>query len=228
MLIDIHTHQKKNDSQELWQLIVGTQSLGVHPWELTTPCDLLLIKKHFQELKTQLNDSILAIGECGLDRRKTGIAGIEEQKKVFEWHLDWASEVNRPLIIHNVHADSDFQKILKDKKFKGKMLFHDYAGNLQSAKNLLSYDSYFSFGHRLFLKNSKASELLKSLPRDRIFLETDDQVELSIEKIYKLAELILEIDKQTCETLFVQNLKSFFSNLDNVSAANIVANLSVS
>jgi TatD DNase family protein len=229
MLIDIHTHRsgtksynKKNKNQ--LRFVVGKHSLGIHPWELLAPFDEDLYKKRFQQLKQKLNASVLAVGECGLDRRRGFIAEIETQIKVLEWHMDWAIELKKPIVIHCVKAHSDLLKLLKAKKYKGKVLLHDYAGNVETAQEFLAYDCYFSFGQRLF-KNSKAAEVLRFLPLEKLFLETDDQEEFGIEALYQRAQLLLGIDQESLEKRLEKNLIEFFSNLDNVSTADIIDNL---
>lgn len=226
MLIDFHTHGLSNEKQNYLRFVMGKQALGIHPWELIPPFEEALYEKKIQELKKNVNSSILAIGECGLDRRREGIAPIEMQGRVFGWHLDWAIESRRPVIIHCVKAQSDLLKILKDKKFNGKMLLHDYAGNKDESDKFLAYDCYFSFGRRLLGGNSRQAELFKSLPVERLFLETDDQQEIKIEVLYQKAQAILGLDPKRLEALFEHNLVEFFSDLDNISPADIINNLS--
>ena len=72
MLVDIHTHTIK---QNLC-FVVGEHSLGIHPWELTLPFSEAIYFQKFLELKNKFNSRILAIGECGLDRRRLEIVDI--------------------------------------------------------------------------------------------------------------------------------------------------------
>jgi len=226
MLIDFHTHSLDVENENDLRFVVGKNSLGIHPWELTAPFEENLYQKKFQQLKTQFHASILAIGECGLDRRRDGIAPIEMQARVLEWHMDWAKEMNRPIIIHCVKAHSDLLKILKDKKYKGKVLLHDYAGSLEEANKFLFYDCYFSFGHRLFTQ--ARADVFKSLPVERLFLETDDQQKIKIKALYEKAQALLNIDQKSFELMIEENLASFFSDLDNISTADVINNLSSS
>lgn len=225
MLIDIHGHNLSAGKCAHWQFVVGKHSLGIHPWDLIRPFDEHLHDKKFQQLKDQLSATILAIGECGLDRKREGIVGIETQMRILKWHMDWALEVKRPLIIHCVKAQSDLLQMLKAKKYGGKILLHDYAGNLSIAEAFLSYDCYFSFGARLFKKNSRAAELLQYLPLEKIFFETDDQKVFTIESIYEKACALLKIDRKNLETQLEKNLLQFFSDLDNISTADLINNL---
>lgn len=219
MLVDIHSHQE--NAKNGLTFINGHHSLGIHPWDLKIPFSKSAVKEKFFLLKSKFHRGILAIGECGLDRRREGIASLENQKEVLRWHMEWAKEVKRPLIVHCVKANSDLLELLKEKKYNGKFLIHDYAGNLEEAKAFLSYGSYFSFGKSLFRDDQKQAFILANLPRERIFLETDDQLKFSIDDIYEKAKEILGLTHKECEELFEKNLSEFL-NLDDVSSSDVI------
>lgn len=231
MLIDIHTHLKMNainDYQDHLAFIVGKDSLGIHPWDLVNPFDEKNCVKKLEQLKTKLTTKTLAIGECGLDRRREGIASIDKQLKILGLHLDWAQSTKRPVIIHCVRAHSDLLGLLKEKKYKGKILLHDYAGNIGEAQEFLKYDCYFSFGSRLFSHQSHAGEVLTVLPIERLFFETDDQDDFSILDIYEEASSLLEIEMPKLLKLIEKNLTTFFLDLNDISPADVINNLRVS
>ena len=88
-------------------------ALGVHPWYIS-----LAESKWPDKLKNvlQQNPDCL-IGECGLDKLKN--PELEPQKNVFAIHIELASELSRPIIIHAVKADEwlqDFWNRLKNIK----------------------------------------------------------------------------------------------------------------
>jgi len=225
MLIDIHSHHPPEASSNLC-FLEGLHSLGIHPWELREDQAMDSVEKRFGELKKRLNPEILAIGECGLDRARAGLWPISEQLAVLEWHMQWSHSTKRPLILHCVRAHSDLLMLLKKKNYhEGKILLHDYNGNLTEAMKFLDYDTYFSFGPSFFRKNSKTPQVFKTLPRERVFLETDDQKDYSIEAIYAKACKILKVDQKTLEELMEKNLLTFFSDLNDVSASDLIANL---
>ena len=229
MLIDIHSHHKSiiDDKFQL-TFVVNHHSLGIHPWELTLPFDETTELQKITELKAQFNSKILAIGECGLDRRRKDIVNIDIQEKVLNWHMDWALEVKRPLILHCVKAEADLLKILKKKRYPGRILLHDFGGSLETAQSLLKYDFFFSFGKRLFNPNSQAAKVMKSLPQNKIFIETDDQTDFSLEDIFQKATSLLKLESDKCEELFFNNLLSFFSDLNDLSSTDIINYLSSS
>jgi TatD DNase family protein len=218
MLIDIHTHHEASGDLAF---VVGKHSLGIHPWDVISPFNKSALRKKMEELKSQFHSSILGIGECGLDRRHEGIAEISDQEEVVRWHMDWAVEVNRPLILHCVRAHSDLLKLLKEKNYKGKILLHDFAGNAEEVKAYLKFDAYFSFGARLF----KKEDVLSVVPLERVFLETDDQTEYSIAAIYAKASEILTTDQKMLEETMMENLKRFF-DFNDVSSADVINDLS--
>ena len=229
MLIDIHTHQMQSQKSNQLAFLVGTHSLGIHPWELTLPFTLADTYQKFNVLKKTFSPNILAIGECGLDRRHEGIATLEKvQLELLRWHLDWALEVKRPVIIHCVRAYSDLLMILKEKKYKGKILLHDFAGNVIEAKSFLDFDCYFSYGARLFHPDSKSRETFIELPRERMFFETDDQEDFSIEEIYQEGCELLNKTQEMIEEQMLKNLKNFFLDLNDISASDIINKLSTS
>jgi TatD DNase family protein len=226
MLIDIHTHNLKTENDGEFRLIVGKNSLGIHPWELNASSDLSYIKKRFEELSYALSKDVLAIGECGLDRKRSNIHSIADQLEVLSWHLDWSMKEKMPIIIHCVRSFSDLLQVLKAKKHLGKILIHDFSGNQSEASSLLKYDCYFSFGYKLFNDNSSVGEMLRKIPLERVFLETDDQIKYSIMDIYKKAALLLDLDFFDLEKILEENLSSFFSDLNNVRTSDIIKNKS--
>lgn len=222
MLIDIHTHSESVQNHNHLRFVVGKHSLGIHPWELVAPFDMELYALKFGELKNLFSPKVLAIGECGFDRRRADIAPVDIQETIFKWHMDWAMKEKRPLVVHCVKAYSDLLKMLKSAHYAGKILLHDFGGSLEEANKLLDYDSYFSFGHRLIHPNDKRLETLRGLPKDRLFLETDGQTDIGIVEIYTKAGDLLNLNQKQLEVQFEKNLADFFSNLDNVSTADVI------
>lgn len=225
MLIDIHTHYSCHENLEQLSFLVGMHSLGIHPWELKAPFDQAEYFLKFTQLKKNFHPLILAIGECGMDRRRESIAPIEFQEMVLQWHLDWALETKRPIVIHCVRAYSDLLKILKEKKYQGKILLHDFSGSQEIAHAFLDFDCYFSFGKRLLSLQSKASRVFISLPIEKLFLETDDQKEVSLISIYDQASELKKCPRSFLESQLEKNLTGFFSDLDNISTSDVIDHL---
>lgn len=200
---------------------MGIHALGIHPWDLSPEISMSKIKEQFDLLKTK---PMLAIGECGLDRRRKNIKSIELQEEVFSWHLDLAQALKKPLIVHCVHAESDLLSILKKSRFQGMLLLHDFVGNSKSLEQFKNYNVYFSFGARLFSQNKNVEEFLKLVPLNQLFLETDDQSQYSIEEIYQKASELLGISEDDLSGYFERNLKTFFNYSHDISASDIINN----
>ena len=67
-------------------------------------------------------------------------------------------------------------------------LIHGFRGNVELAKQLLSKGMYLSFWFD-FIIRPESSKLVRSLPKERIFLETDG-ADVDIRTIYEKVALI--------------------------------------
>jgi TatD DNase family protein len=197
MLIDIHTHNRSNEENQL-EIVVDEDTLGIHPWNIDK---IPTFSKN--------RDQCLMIGETGLDRSEKYKTSFLKQEKIFRIHLDLAKKYEVPVVIHSVRAHSDVLRILKSTKFTGKILIHDFSGNLDQIKAYLSFDSYFSFRRNF--------EVMKQTPVERVFLETDDQIKFNIKDIY----IQSEIKEQQIE----KNFLAFFSNTKYVRSADVLHDL---
>ena len=216
MQIDCHAYQCSRSTQ----VIVGVHTLGVHPWDLTSPFERLSFDKNWNELIKKKN-GIYAMGECGLDRVHLGIANIEDQKYVLIKHFEEALKRKIPLILHSVRTYSDVLAILKKINFPYPVLLHAFGGNEYEMRELLKYPVYFSYGARLF----NTSKMLKVTPIDRLLLETGDQLDYSIADIYQKTSESLGIEMDELEKKLQNNFLTFFNKLDNISAADFIQDL---
>jgi TatD DNase family protein len=223
LYIDIHTHHASTHST--FCLLVGDHVKGLHPWDLSKDLHMEDAKRRFEDLQGQ---PMLAIGECGLDRRRVGIYSIGEQLEVFSWHVELAKKLKKPLVVHCVHAESDLLAFLKNQKFLGPILLHDFKGNSRSLDHFKNYDVYYSFGARLFRDDKKYLDFFKQVPLQKLFLETDDQIQYSIQDIYSKACEILSIPESLFSGQMEKNLKRFFGYADDVCTADIVKDLTLS
>ena len=219
LYIDIHTHQKP--ATNAISLVMGLHALGIHPWDLSPQVPLNQYQDQFASIQ---NQSMLAIGECGIDRRRENIKSVEDQLIVFSWHIELAKKMNLPLVVHCVHAESDLLALLKKYKFNGTLLLHDFLGNEQSVEQFNKYKTYFSFGARIFSRNKNVEDFLRLVPTDKLFLETDDQSNYSIGEVYQKASELLGIDEGVLVAQIEKNLKTFFNYSDDVSPADVIKN----
>ena len=192
MKYNIHTHQYKiekdviaitNQYPDELNLNFTNYSLGIHPWYI----DENKINEHLQIIEKNIrNSELLAIGECGLDKRID--ISFSVQKNVFEAQLLLAEKYKKPVILHCVAAYQEVIQIKKELKISVPLIIHGFSKNKQVAKSLYDNGFYLSFGKYL-LRNEELSEVFKSVPSDKIFLETDT-IEETIHQVYDKAKSI--------------------------------------
>ncbi|MEK7595302.1 MAG: TatD family hydrolase [Patescibacteria group bacterium] len=122
------------------------------------------------------NSKVIAIGECGLDYLKSSKTSKDEQNQKFRMQVGKAVELNLPLIIHNRNADEDILKALSyyesTKRLRGVM--HCFTGSVAFAEKVVALGLYISFTGILTYQSGKNLEdVVKSIPRDRVLVETD-------------------------------------------------------
>ena len=213
---NLHTHLGTNQANAV-ELVnqypqefdagIRYYSIGIHPWyivEERVEADLAIIESKLKE------PNCLAIGECGLDKRIT--IPMELQQIVFEKQLLLAQKNNKPVVIHCVAA---FQEIIETKKrlhISVPMVINGFSKKDQVAKQLLDNGFYLSFGKYLLQSRSLGTALemvFKSIPDNRIFLETDT-VNDGIEKVYEVAANSKGISVVAMQEIIKRNFKSVF------------------
>jgi len=145
-------------------------ALGIHPHEAAKTSN-----SDIEELKLSAkNPKVVAIGETGLDYHYD-FSPKADQQKLFNSHLQIASELNMPVIIHSREAFDDTIKILNDYRngLKG-IVFHCFSYSPQQAEKLLDNDFFLSFTGVVTFKGARlVRESAKITPLERMMLETD-------------------------------------------------------
>jgi Mg-dependent DNase len=173
-------------------------SIGLHPKDITENW-----RSDFEKIKEiSLSENCLAIGECGLD----GLISVDEklQTDIFQSHIIWAEEIKKPIIIHCVRR---FSQILHFKKTKVPLIIHGFNKKENIAQELLQSGFYLSFG-KAALDNLSLQKIIKDIPLQRMFLETDN-ADFEISSLY---EKVSEIKSISLEDLKAQT----WENLENV------------
>ena len=174
---DIHTHRRREGAHPA---ILNTQgepaegaiSIGLHPWDVNNDW-----KERFtviEELAKAQN--VVAIGECGIDKvRSAAIPEIQEE--AFRAHIALSESLQKPLIIHCVKAYDTIIALHKETKPRQAWIIHAFRGKPQQATQLTKAGLYLSLGEHF------NEESARSIPADRLFIESDDS-ETPIENIY--------------------------------------------
>jgi len=98
------------------------------------------------------------------------------QKSLFRMHIDVARETQLPLIIHTRDAEDDTHAILAEEMGKGSYpaLIHCFTASADFAEKVLALGLTISLSGIVTFKNAKAlQEVAKSVPEDRLLVETD-------------------------------------------------------
>ena len=199
---------------EKWDFLYG--AVGIHPENAYDFYD-----KSIDEFKNIImnNKKIVAIGEIGLDYYWDENPPREIQKDIFRRQMALAKELKLPVIIHDRDAHKDTLEIMKE--FKGVIgSVHCFSGSVEFAKECLKLGYYIGVtGVVTFKKSKKLIEVIKSVPIDRILVETDcpymapepnrgktnrsDYIEFVLDKIAEIKDVDNEcLNMQVNENLF--------------------------
>jgi TatD DNase family protein len=143
-------------------------AVGVHPnysHELDL-AELPLLRE------IQADPSVVALGEMGLDYHYD-YSPKSLQRQVFEFQLNLATELNRPVIIHNREATDDTLAVMKN--FPAvRAVFHCFTGSPEEAKQILDRGYLLGYtGAATFKKADGVREAVRLTPLDRLLVETD-------------------------------------------------------
>lgn len=147
-------------------------SVGTHPnnadEELDVTADELV-------RLAEANAKIVAIGEAGLDYFYD-TQKPENQKTGFRRHIEAARRTQLPLVIHSRSADADMGQILTEETGKGAFPFilHCFSSGQGLADIGVALGGYVSFsGILTFPKSAELRDIAKTVPMDRLLVETD-------------------------------------------------------
>jgi TatD DNase family protein len=141
-------------------------SLGIHPHGAADP-----EAERIDELRELLrHPKAVGVGETGLDTVR-GSASPEQQRRLFDAHLDLAAELGLPVVIHNREADESTAAALA--RFDGTVILHCFSS--PALVPLAVERGYFvSFAGNATYPNATALRLAATLiAADRILVETD-------------------------------------------------------
>lgn len=155
-------------------------ALGLHPEDVTANWQQVLSKIretvfHYNEL-FHASSPLVAIGEIGLDYHYS-TEFKQEQQQVFCEQLDWALELDLPVMVHSRDATEDTLRIIREYHTKsgGKLqgVMHCFSGSRETAMEYVKMGWKIGIGGVVTFKNSKLGETLKSVPLESLVLETD-------------------------------------------------------
>ncbi len=150
---------------EKYNFIYG--AVGIHPHDAA-----MYEKLQAKLYRTLTHNKVVALGEIGLDYYYEN-SPREIQKEVFQYQLTLARQKNLPVIIHSRNAMEDTLKILKQQEIHQGVM-HCFSGIEEDMIICLDMGLHISFAGTLtFPKSSKLDQIARSVPLERLVVETD-------------------------------------------------------
>ena len=205
-ILDVGEGKAWVEKEKRRELVEGQNvfySVGIHPMKLAG-----LGENVFTGIEdTTRMEKVIAIGECGLDRRSP--ICMKTQEEILDVQVGLAEELRKPLIIHCVKAYSELIAVKKRTGSSVPWIIHGYNNNEQILRQLLDHGFYISVGAALLNSHSNAFQLLRVIPLGALFLENDDK-EVEIHVIYEAASAILGIEVEALKEMMRMNYNKVF------------------
>ena len=189
----------KNLSLQYPQII---PAFGIHPWYIDNLDNNWIDKL---EILIQNNPQAM-IGECGIDRLKNN--NINAQINVLLPQIDLAIKYNRPLIIHAVKANHEFENLFSI--LPKKTVFHSFTGSVEWGKSIQKHGFFIGINFSI-LRKKNAAEILRNISFGKILLETDGPYQNNIK------------DEETLP----QNLPLLAEEISNLSGMELIDFLNI-
>jgi TatD DNase family protein len=143
--------------------------MGLHPCSVneTVEQELAIVEKYLHER------SWAGVGETGIDLYwdKTF---FEQQKMAFARQIEWAKDLNLPVIVHSRESNEECIEVVKqgqDGRLRG--IFHCFSGTVDQAKRMIDLGFLLGIGGTVTYAKSELPAVLAEIPLEHIVLETD-------------------------------------------------------
>ncbi|MBN2199458.1 MAG: TatD family hydrolase [Candidatus Aminicenantes bacterium] len=142
---------------------------GVHPHNAS-----LFRREHLDEIKRlAAENAICAVGEIGLDFHYN-LSPPDTQRAAFRDQAALAGELGLPVIVHTRDAGQEAADILERAGGTLRGVFHCFTEDRTLAERVIGMGYWLSFsGILTFPKSAPLRETARSVPRDRLLVETD-------------------------------------------------------
>ena len=145
-------------------------AVGLHPHEAAKGTDAT-----WETLRRlAASPRVLALGEMGLDFFRN-LSSHDEQARAFRHQIGLARELRKPILVHCREAHREVLTILKDEGARALGgVMHCFSGDAEFAKECLDLGFFISIAGPVTYPNAKKlPEVVRTVPRDRLVLETD-------------------------------------------------------
>ena len=143
-------------------------SIGVHPHDVKE-----LTEKDIEVMRELAGrDKVVAIGEIGLDYYYDN-SPREDQRFWFKRQLEFAKELDLPVIIHSREAAQETYDLIIESGIKEGVI-HCFSGSKELAKEYVKRGFYIGVGGSSTFKNAKKTvEVIRDIDISHILIETD-------------------------------------------------------
>ncbi|GAB5443649.1 MAG: TatD family hydrolase [Fuerstiella sp.] len=122
-----------------------------------------------------LRNEVVGIGETGLDLY-WDFAPLDVQQDFFRRHLQFSRQIGKPFVVHCREAEAEVLQMLREDFANGPLngVMHSFCGDADMAAECVAMGMYISFaGMVTFKKNDALRAVAKTIPLDRLLVETD-------------------------------------------------------
>ena len=198
-------------------------AVGIHPHAASS---------YSTEVMTEIEgltneDNVVAVGETGLDYHYMN-SPKHIQIESFSAHIDMATRLNLPFVVHVREADEDIIGILSLAKLNDNPgVIHCFSGNWETAKRYIDLGFFISFsGIVTFNRAEELREAARNVPFDRILVETDSPYlapvphrgkpnePANVKYVAEVVAKVRQVDMPTLENQLLKNTKTLFSNIN--------------
>jgi TatD DNase family protein len=142
---------------------------GVHPHDAGGAADTDL--DAFRGLLKE-HPRLVAVGETGLDFFYDH-SPRERQAELFRGHMELAEDLDLPIVVHSRSADGATLDVLREWGTRVRGVLHCFTGGRELMEAALGLGWMISFTGIITFKKSDGQDLVRSVPADRIMVETD-------------------------------------------------------
>ena len=174
------------------------------------------------------NDTIIGIGEIGIDNTNPRYPPFEKQLAIFDQQLAIARDLDIPVVIHSRGAEQHAIDMCRNRQVE-KAVFHCFTGGKNALRNLLDAGYYVSYSGIVTFKDNPLVRQVAYTPLEQMFIETDSPY-LAPEPyrgkqnepayVSFIGERVAEIKKASSEEV-AGRIQNNFSTLFNLSVSDI-------
>lgn len=146
-----------------------SMAMGLHPTSVDEN-----FADNLKIIEAELSENrYVAIGEVGIDLYWDKTYETE-QRQALATQIDWAIQLELPLILHVRKAYAETFDVLRQfRHHQLRGVFHCFGGGIEEAKKAVELGFYLGIGGVLTYKNSNLSDIIRPIGLEKILLETD-------------------------------------------------------